>query len=620
MKKVLPSLKLYRLALVVLIVAVALTGLSYKSKPVRAAATITVNSAADDVDDDGECTLREAIIAANTDTASGATTGECIAGDGSDTIVFNIAPLDSSIKTLTPATPYPAVTEAVTIDGSTQDDANCATHTLRIEVDGTDVPGPGNNTLHFLSTGNSTLRGIAFYGYTGGNFMVNFRQTTDARIVCNNFGTRADGSNGYPGDTSRSGGLQLEGTLDTVVGGATAFDRNVFSHNISQSGISIHAHSGTPDTNARIIGNYFGTSIDGTTAAPNGQPDISFTAALNIQIGGSATGEGNLFVANNTSFGSILLSSTNGSVLTHGARIQGNTFGLNSAGFRATDFGVTPAIMSGYAPPGLGVTEPLIGGTAAGEGNTIATTATAITNFGFVGFPAVTGQSILGNTIYDASFGIDHCEDSDFDLICDIQDGLTANDAGDVDTGPNNYINSPEITDITQAGNQLTIIYDLDAIDSPSDTYRVEFFYNDTADSEDMGQGQYWLGATTADLSGGAATGLSATFTLPNTTDITSKVFAATTTAIDSSTEYGFGPTSEFGGEVLGATSSYTPASPEDEDNNPGSNNNGDSEVPAQPGNGALARTGQDVRLFITVALFIILVASLAGIRKYAKH
>jgi CSLREA domain-containing protein len=44
------------------------------------AAIITVDSVADDADGtDGECTLREAITAANTDTASGTATGECAA-------------------------------------------------------------------------------------------------------------------------------------------------------------------------------------------------------------------------------------------------------------------------------------------------------------------------------------------------------------------------------------------------------------------------------------------------------------------------------------------------------------------------------------------------------------
>lgn len=49
---------------------------------------ITVNSADDIVADDGVCTLREAIIAANTDTASGTISGECRAGNGADELIL----------------------------------------------------------------------------------------------------------------------------------------------------------------------------------------------------------------------------------------------------------------------------------------------------------------------------------------------------------------------------------------------------------------------------------------------------------------------------------------------------------------------------------------------------
>ncbi len=50
---------------------------------------ITVNFSEDVLADDGFCSLREAITAANTDTPSGASTGECGAGSGADTIVFS---------------------------------------------------------------------------------------------------------------------------------------------------------------------------------------------------------------------------------------------------------------------------------------------------------------------------------------------------------------------------------------------------------------------------------------------------------------------------------------------------------------------------------------------------
>jgi CSLREA domain-containing protein len=52
----------------------------------RAGTTITVSTTADAVADDGECSLREAIAAANTDSPSGSSAGECPAGSGSDVV------------------------------------------------------------------------------------------------------------------------------------------------------------------------------------------------------------------------------------------------------------------------------------------------------------------------------------------------------------------------------------------------------------------------------------------------------------------------------------------------------------------------------------------------------
>src|SRR5574340_1492117 len=45
------------------------------------AATINVTTFADTIADDGACSLREAVIAATSNTASGATAGECVAGE-----------------------------------------------------------------------------------------------------------------------------------------------------------------------------------------------------------------------------------------------------------------------------------------------------------------------------------------------------------------------------------------------------------------------------------------------------------------------------------------------------------------------------------------------------------
>jgi CSLREA domain-containing protein len=74
------------------------------------AATITVNGIADTIADDGVCTLREAIIAANTNASSGVMAGECAAGAASpavDTIVFAIA--GAGVQTVSPLSQLPSV-------------------------------------------------------------------------------------------------------------------------------------------------------------------------------------------------------------------------------------------------------------------------------------------------------------------------------------------------------------------------------------------------------------------------------------------------------------------------------------------------------------------------------
>jgi len=74
--------------------------------------SIVVNSAADTVIDDGLCTLREAITAANTDSASGSTTGECDPTGGTDTITF------AADYTITLGSQLPNITSSIIIRGN----------------------------------------------------------------------------------------------------------------------------------------------------------------------------------------------------------------------------------------------------------------------------------------------------------------------------------------------------------------------------------------------------------------------------------------------------------------------------------------------------------------------
>ncbi|MEI7742440.1 MAG: choice-of-anchor Q domain-containing protein [Chloroflexota bacterium] len=80
--------------------------------PSVAASGIVVSSLADNVANDGLCTLREAITSANTNTASGAARGECGAGGATDTITFAVA------GTINISAKEPDLSSPMTIDGA----------------------------------------------------------------------------------------------------------------------------------------------------------------------------------------------------------------------------------------------------------------------------------------------------------------------------------------------------------------------------------------------------------------------------------------------------------------------------------------------------------------------
>src|SRR5574341_863242 len=93
-----------------------LVGVLVGAAPARASTTITVSTTSDELNDDGQCSLREAIRAANLDAASGVTPGECPAGSGADTITF-ASNVTGSINILPLSSPLPMVTDTLSIVG-----------------------------------------------------------------------------------------------------------------------------------------------------------------------------------------------------------------------------------------------------------------------------------------------------------------------------------------------------------------------------------------------------------------------------------------------------------------------------------------------------------------------
>ncbi|QQS45453.1 MAG: CSLREA domain-containing protein [Acidobacteriota bacterium] len=120
--------------------------------------TITVDTAADDEIVNGNCTLREAIIAADSDSAVDA----CAAGSGTDIIAFAIP--GAGPHTIAPTSFLPIITEPVIIDGTTQPGASCTTSGgLKIEINGANTDGVSGL---ILTGGNSIVRGLVINRFT----------------------------------------------------------------------------------------------------------------------------------------------------------------------------------------------------------------------------------------------------------------------------------------------------------------------------------------------------------------------------------------------------------------------------------------------------------------------
>jgi CSLREA domain-containing protein len=123
------------------------------------AAGVVVNTNSDTVNaNDGLCSLREAITAANTNTASGPAAGECSAGSGADTITF----AGNYTITLAPASgQLPNVTSPITVNGNgaaktiVQAHASPNTATKRVFY----VDNGGNLTLNRLTVRNGRCNG-----------------------------------------------------------------------------------------------------------------------------------------------------------------------------------------------------------------------------------------------------------------------------------------------------------------------------------------------------------------------------------------------------------------------------------------------------------------------------
>ncbi len=347
---------------------------------------------------------------------------------------------------------------------------------------------------------------------------------TTGSIVAGNFiGTDASGylARGNSGDGVRI----LNSATNTTIGGSLSARRNIIAAN-GGDGIQIDGEGSDGNT---IQNNYIGVNVAGTGPLGNQGHGIYITSGADNTVIGSTTA-GNLIGAN--WLGGIAIDGA-----TTGTTIYGNNIGTNSGG--TLDLG---NLQHGILLQN-GASNNTIGGTSAGQANTIAFNGEGSGSFDgvFVTSTASTGNSIVGNSIHSNSgIGIDLGTS-----------GVTLNDSLDGDSGANNLQNFPVITAATTnaAGTTVTVSGSLNTTASLAGIV-LHFYATPANGNVNRREGRRYLGSSgslTTDASGnvsftnlsltgysgsvGAGEVITATATVSNNTSEFSQGMVATSSA-----------------------------------------------------------------------------------------
>lgn len=396
------------------LVAVMVILLACAAAPVAhpRAATITVNSTADTIADDGFCTLREAIIAANNNVASGAMSGECRAGTSAttdvitfDTTVFN------TVRTITLTNAQlPIVTEGVTITGPgatmltvRRDAANATRFRIfqissgsPVTISGLTISGGNVGDANNADSGggissggtnnNLTLDGVRVTGNTtnggndsggGGGILANGTLTVRNSAIANN---------NTVGIGTLGGGLWRNAGP-----GALTIENSTFSGNTAGSGGGISFSANASSNILRISGSTF----SGNTATGVGGGGLRANTSGFAAYITNSTFSGNTNPSTNTFGGGGILIQSDGLVVTH-STIAGNSTAGNGA-----DNGGGIHVLPGKAITLHGTL--IAGNTAAGGANDVSGDVASGSSFnligdgmGLSGISDGTGSNIVG--------------------------------------------------------------------------------------------------------------------------------------------------------------------------------------------------------------------------------
>lgn len=390
-----------------------------------------------------------------------------------------------------------------------------------------------DNGMYIIQSGDNTITNNTITGSVQVGINVFDTVATSGNNISGNTITGASGSVGIYVDQSAGANTLENNTISgtnaairiSVVLASTTVTGNTITGN--QSGIIVQNSAvDSVITNNTISNNTGGISVQNT--ASNTVIDgntVLDNSSTGIQIAGGT----DTIITDNTISGSDADGFSAGVFLLSGnVTIQGNRIGTNTSGIVQAGFENANGIF--VAPISVSVTDVLIGGTNPTDGNIIAGNTSSVTLFGY-GANTVS-VSILGNAIFSnvSNFGIDLAALSGGFVPSDI--GPNTNDAGDADTGANNYLNTPIINVADAAEDEIVYTYDV-----PAGDYRIEFFKNPTSGT--FGEGETYIGSDTFTSTGSADSKLVTTITLDSGDFITATI----TEDLGSNT---FGPTSEF--------------------------------------------------------------------------
>jgi hypothetical protein len=368
---------------------------------------------------------------------------------GADIVQFNIpGPGPHNIVMTTAA--LPPVLDQLTIDGTTQPGYS---GTPIIQLDNA---GPALIGLEITASA-SQVKGLSITGFPTG-----IKITGSNVIVSSNYiGMLPNGVTAVPNQV----GIESVGANFTTVGGVTAAAGNVIAFGQLTAGVGVRINGGV---SVRVVGNRIGTTASGLLA--NG------SIGTGVSVDGNAAAE--IGLLGNPASGNVIAGINGNGILLGfgGVAVSRNRIGINTAN---APLGNT----------GDGI-RAIDGGHVVDDGNTIAHNGgNGITITG-----PLTRVSVVGNSIYsNGGLGIDLNDD-----------GVTPNDPGDLDLGPNGQQNYGHDLDLRRLpGGQVRFRGNLDSL--PSTSYYVDFYLSPTRDPSGFGEGRTFIGTEIVTTNAGGA-------------------------------------------------------------------------------------------------------------------